>query len=155
MPKAIYTIGHSNHTWDTFTPLLLRHGIRTLVDVRAHSVSRFALFANKTRLPGLLESIGKRYVYMGDTLGGGPADPACYDVSGSPSYEEIAARPWFRQGLAELERIPGESVTAIMCAEEDPAKCHRALLIGAALEGRGWEVRHMRKATPPSSRTTP
>jgi uncharacterized protein (DUF488 family) len=32
----------------------------------------------------------------------------------------------------------------IMCAEEDPARCHRRLLVGRTLVARGVEVRHIR-----------
>ena len=38
-----------------------------------------------------------------------------------------------------------DSVVVIMCAEENPARCHRKLLVGAALEARGVELRHIRK----------
>jgi uncharacterized protein (DUF488 family) len=31
-----------------------------------------------------------------------------------------------------------------MCSEEDPARCHRRLLVTRALTGRGVEVRHIR-----------
>ena len=32
---------------------------------------------------------------------------------------------------------------AIMCAEKEPLDCHRTLLVGQALAGRGVEVRHI------------
>ena len=32
----------------------------------------------------------------------------------------------------------------MLCSEEDPSVCHRLLMIGPALEGRGWELRHIR-----------
>ena len=37
-----------------------------------------------------------------------------------------------------------DSTVALMCAEEDPAKCHRALLIGPALEEHGVDLLHIR-----------
>ena len=46
---TIFTIGHSNHTWDSFAPLLKQHRIQVLVDVRTNPASRFASFANKRR----------------------------------------------------------------------------------------------------------
>ena len=37
-----------------------------------------------------------------------------------------------------------ESVVALMCAEEDPARCHRRLLIGPVLEELGVRLVHIR-----------
>ena len=42
----VYTIGHSNHSWETFLPLLKENGIEVLVDVRSKPISRFAPFSN-------------------------------------------------------------------------------------------------------------
>ena len=140
----IYTIGHSNHTWDTFASLLRRHGIQVLVDVRTTPKSRHAPFASLDRLPGLLEAEGIQYVFLGDSLGGKPADDSCYDDKGNPDYKTMAARTVFAEGIEHLSGLAAESTVAIMCAEKDPARCHRALLIGPALEPRGVTLRHIR-----------
>ena len=75
----ICTIGHSNHTWETFAALLRQHGVQTLVDTRTNPTSRWASFSNKRTLPGLLQDERIDYHYMGNLLGGKPADPSCYD----------------------------------------------------------------------------
>lgn len=141
----IYTIGHSNHTWESFAPLLKRHGVRALVDVRSNPVSRWAPFANKRRLPGLLEPEGIAYVYMGDSLGGKPADPSRYDSDGRSDYDEMRLDASFRKSLDALLPLAEETTVVLMCAEENPARCHRRLLLGPALEARGALLRHIRK----------
>jgi uncharacterized protein (DUF488 family) len=141
----IYTIGHSNHTWDTFASLLKVQQIEVLVDVRSKPVSRGARSANKRTLPALCEAEGLRYAFIGDSLGGKPGDPFAYDASGNPDYAKIAARPIFGDGIQELVSLAEEATTAIMCAEEDPSNCHRSLLIGPALEPLGVEMRHIRR----------
>ncbi|MCI0441391.1 MAG: DUF488 domain-containing protein [Chloroflexi bacterium] len=141
----IYTIGHSRHEWEMFLALLKTHGIETLVDVRSKPVSRFARFANKRVLPHLLEREGIRHAYLGDSLGGKPADESYYDAKGSPNYERIASEPGFKKGIDELLKLAKNSRVAIMCAEEDPTKCHRRLLIGPSLTERGVELLHIRK----------
>ena len=93
----------------------------------------------------LLERAEIGYVYMGDSLGGKPSDPARYDSGGNPNYRSIRATSTFRQGLGELIKLVEDSTVAVMCAEEDPSKCHRRLLLGPALERRGVTVRHIRK----------
>lgn len=140
----IYTIGHSNHTWEAFAALLKRQGIRTLVDTRSNPVSKYAPFASIRVLPGLLEREGIEYSFMGDSLGGKPADSSYYDSSGKPDYRKMRTREEFRDGIKQLTRIAEGSVTALMCAEEDPTKCHRRLLLGPPLEERGVTLLHIR-----------
>ena len=141
----IYTIGHSNYTWDAFVELLRGHQIKVLVDVRSRPVSRWARFANKRVLPSLCEGEGIRHAFMGDTLGGKPDDPTYYDAGGKPDYGLMASRQGFQDGIKALIEIAGDARTVIMCAEEDPTNCHRSLLIGPALEHHGVELRHIRK----------
>jgi uncharacterized protein (DUF488 family) len=50
----------------------------------------------------------------------------------------------FQEGIEELVRIARERTTVILCAEEDPARCHRRLLITPVVQSRGWRVLHIR-----------
>ena len=129
----IYTIGHSNHRWETFKKLLADKGVELLVDVRSRPVSRFAPFSNKRAFPALLETIGVRYLFMGDALGGRPDNPSLYDAEGKPDFQMMRRTQEFQDGLSDLVLAAEDSVTALMCSEGDPVKCHRRLLIGAAL----------------------
>ena len=141
----IYTIGHSNHSWETFLPLLRRNGIELVVDTRTNPVSRFAPFANYRTLPGLLESAGIGYEFMGGTLGGKPRDPSMYDAKGKPDYRKMRATDEFEEAIDQLAGMASRRATAILCSEEDPSGCHRLLLLGPALEERGCVQRHVRK----------
>ena len=141
----IYTIGHSNHTWVTFSALLEQHGIQILVDVRSRPYSRWAAFANRTRLPELLASEKIDYVFMGDALGGKPAERALYGADDLPDYALIAESESYRQGLKLLIALAKDSTAAIMCSEEDPSKCHRHLLIGPSVAEMGIGALHIRK----------
>lgn len=140
----IYTIGHSNHRWDAFVRQLRLNGVEVLVDVRTMPRSRHAPFASDRKLPGLLSGERMTYVYQGDALGGKPADSSLYDETGRPYYRRMKARPQFQEGIEQLVELAGESTVAIMCAEEDPARCHRTLLIGPALEPLGVTLLHIR-----------
>ena len=146
MESVTYTIGHSNHSWETFASLLELHKIEVLVDVRSNPVSRFARFANRRRLPELLRTLGIDHFWMGDTLGGKPSEGWFYDDVGGLDYRSMAAEPSFAMGIERLLEVGRGSRTAIMCAEEDPASCHRTLLLGPALEARGAALAHIRKS---------
>ena len=140
----VLTIGHSNHTWKTFASLLAAHGVQVLVDIRTAPVSRWAPFANAPRLPGLLEGQGIRYVFMGKELGGKPDDPSLYDDKGKPDYRLMSQSPSFRRGIETLVDLAKGSKVALMCAEENPSKCHRTRLLGPALARHGVGQVHIR-----------
>jgi len=139
----IYTIGHSNHTWEAFSPLLIDNEIRLLVDVRSRPVSRFAPFSNRRAFPGLLESIGIDYAFMGSTLGGRPEDPTMYDSQGKPDYEKMRKVTEFQTAIGELAGLASRRRTVILCSEGDPRQCHRRLLLGPPLEDAGLKILHI------------
>lgn len=57
----------------------------------------------------------------------------------------VAEQDWFRRAIERLERGAEEYRVAIMCSEEDPAHCHRRLLVSKVLLERGMTVAHIRK----------
>jgi uncharacterized protein (DUF488 family) len=76
--------------------------------------------------------------------GGRPRDPGCYDVDGYVPYDRVAASHRFRQGIQRLETGIQRYRVAVMCSEENPAECHRNLLIGRVLADRGVILQHIR-----------
>jgi uncharacterized protein (DUF488 family) len=140
--SPIYTIGHSNLPLETFLSALTNHGITTLADVRTRPFSRFPRF-NRASLERSLSDAGIVYTFFGDSLGGRPSDPSCYrdgmlperkeDVPRLIDYAAVAARPWFRDGLAELVELSESGRIAVMCSEGDPNQCHRQHLIAQEL----------------------
>ena len=148
MTTEIFTIGHSNHTWDSFAPLLADNGVELLVDTRTRPVSRFAPFANHRTLPDLLEGAGIDYEFMGGPLGGKPQNPAMYDSAGKPDYHKMRALDDFQEAISQLAGMASRRATAILCSEEDPSQCHRLLLIGPALEEEGCQLLHIRADGP-------
>lgn len=152
---TLYTVGHSRHAPETFSALLRTHGIATLVDVRSRPYSRWAPHFRKQILASFLSGDGIDYVFLGKALGGRPDGREFYDVRGRVDYGRRCGAPDFLEGISDLEEIAGRGRTAIMCAEEDPARCHRRLLIAPVLERRGHEVLdirgdgHLEQATPP------
>jgi len=142
---TIYTIGHSNHKWETILPLLKMHNVELLVDVRSRPVSRFTPFTNKGRFPGLLAAEGVDYLFKGEALGGKPEDPSRYDEEGRPDYAKMAKDAGFRAGVVDLVAVAGDRNTAIIRSEGDPAECHRRLLLARALESHGVQILHILK----------
>lgn len=137
----IYTLGHSNVPLEAAVALLRRFGVTRLVDVRTAPYSKYSPQFNHEPLSHALPA-EIAYVYLGHSLGGRPAPEGTH---AAPDYEELAARPTFRQGLEEALALSREHVTCLLCSEEEPRKCHRSRLLGAKLLAwYGVDVQHLR-----------
>ena len=155
----LFTLGHSNHAAEPFLALLRTHGIGCVADVRSRPYSRWPQFGRE-RLATLLAGAGVDYVWLGEQLGGRPAEPALLAADGTPDYAAIARAPGFQAGLAVLrERLDGPRPVTVLCSEGDPLRCHREHLIARALRPLGVTVRHILRdgtlAAPPDGEGHP
>lgn len=141
---TVYTIGHSSHSVELFSELLVQHAVQVLVDVRSAPYSRYAPQFDHDILPRTLNKVGIKYLFLGRELGGRPDKQEYYDADGHVVYSRITADPAFIGGIERLERGMTEFRIALMCGEEDPAHCHRRLLVTRVLMERGHEVLHIR-----------
>jgi len=143
-PTSIHTVGHSDHTTAAFVDLLRRHGITLVVDVRSQPYSRWANQFNRETLARDLQDAGITYLFMGDTLGGRPADPTLYDPDQEhPDYQRVEQTPAYQSGIDQLLQLAGSEKVAVMCSEGDHRRCHRHLLITQTLLERGVRVLHI------------
>ena len=138
----VFTIGHSTHTIDEFIALVKRHAVDVVADVRSMPYSRVAPQFNREALRRALRLEGIRYVFLGEELGGRPADPSCYE-NGQVRYERLAQTERFKYGIERVIRGANRYRIALMCTEKEPLECHRTLLVARALHDRGVDVRHI------------
>jgi uncharacterized protein (DUF488 family) len=142
---GLFTIGHSNQDSGHFLDLLRQHGIEAVADVRTVPRSRFVPHFSAGPLREALAQDGIGYVPFGRELGGRPEAGEFYDEQGYVLYGRLAASPAFQHGLDRLLAGPRTSRAALLCSEEDPARCHRHLLIGRVLRDRGTDLAHIRR----------
>ena len=140
----VFTVGHSNVSQEVFLALLKSHDIEVLVDVRSAPYSKYVPHFNGDTLKQAVADAGIKYLYLGRELGGRPREQRFYDADGHVRYDRIAESPEFREGIERLLRGIREHRVALMCNEEDPHECHRRLLVGRVLTGRGVAVLHIR-----------
>lgn len=141
MKGRLLTIGHSNHQPDFFLELLDGGEVQVVVDVRSVPYSRYVSRFNKREMETLLKLSGRKYLFMGDQIGGKPEDASLRDSRGRVDYARLARTERFRQGLDRLEKgLAAGWRIALLCAEEDPLRCHRHWLIAKELE----LVRHVK-----------
>ena len=142
---TVYTIGHSNHESDAFLRLLRLANIEAIVDIRSDPNSSWVSFAKKQNLQALLKSAGIRYIYLGDVLGGRPSNPEYLNPqTGRIDYQSIKRTASFQQGITSVINDCKEYRMCLMCAEENPAQCHRSLLVGDALIRNDVKILHIR-----------
>jgi uncharacterized protein (DUF488 family) len=165
MAEAVYTVGHSTRGIDALVELLEENGVRLLVDVRRYPVSRRYPHFTGAALATSLAQAGIAYRHERGL--GGHREPR----AGSPNtalraaafrgYADYMATAPFRAALARLIEEAASRRTAILCAEADPARCHRQL-VADALVARGTRVLHIlgpgrleAHALHPAARPTP
>lgn len=128
---CIYSIGHSTRKLEELIAVLKHYGIQRLVDVRHFPASRHNPQFNRDQLEVVLPAAGIEYRWL-EALGG-------YRSGGYLAHMQT---PEFAAGMAELERLARERVTAFMCAEIKWFQCHRRRISDRLVE-RGWQVLHI------------
>jgi uncharacterized protein (DUF488 family) len=91
-----------------------------------------------------MRKYGFKYLYLGKELGGRPKNKEYYDASGHVLYDRIAEAPPFTNGVERLLKGIKKFRVALLCSEENPANCHRRLLVGKVLRDHGVIVEHVR-----------
>lgn len=142
--QRIFTIGHSNHPFGRLVSLLKTYSIDVLVDIRSHPYSKHAPHFDAQPLKAAITEAGIKYLFLGKELGGRPKGDAFYDAEGYVLYWRVAESPLFFEGIARLETGIRKYRVAMMCSEENPAGCHRRLLVGRVLAERSTAIHHIR-----------
>lgn len=141
--QPIYTVGYGARTLEALVEILKTHRISTVVDVRSAPYSRFKPEFSKDALERTLKQHGLRYLYLGDALGGRPADPDCY-VDDRVDYERVKQKDSYRSGIERLRAAWQRGVRfVILCSEGKPEQCHRSKLIGESLAALAIPVAHI------------
>ena len=142
--SSFFTLGHSNHTIEEWLALVHQHSIEVVVDTRSSPHSKYVPQFDKELIQRSLEKAGVRYLFFGEELGGRPSNPSYYDAKGRVLYSRLRDDARFQAALARLEAGMERFRVALLCGEEDPAHCHRRLLIGRVLTERGHTMIHIR-----------
>lgn len=147
----IFTIGYGARTIAAFLELLGGHEIGYLIDIRSSPYSRYKPEFGREALERELRRHGIRYVYLGQQLGGRPADPDCYLAAGNEGedgrkvdYEKVKQKAFYQQGLERVKSAYDQQLRVVlMCSEGKPENCHRSKLIGASLAAMAIPVAHI------------
>lgn len=144
-PLAVYTCGYEGRSVDAFLDLLLRKGIRRVVDVRHNAYSRKYGFT-KIFLERFCGKVGLEYVHfpslgIPSSLRSGLSDAAAYDHVFQCYETEIL--PSKKIALSRLGNLLVDAPTTLMCYEADPWWCHRGRLAPIIAAKTSLEVIHL------------
>ncbi len=140
MPHTIYTIGHSNLNFMRFLSLLQENNINHIIDVRSIPYSRHAPWSNKSRLSEILKPFKIRYTYLGHKLGGKKPSQDKFAQADTASSMKL-----YDQAIESLVQLSERDHLALLCAEGDPANCHRQHVIAQTLLDTSARVVHILK----------
>jgi uncharacterized protein (DUF488 family) len=151
MRATIFTIGHSTRSLEEFLDLLRGSAVRRLADIRRFPGSRRHPHFSSEALAASLAEAGIGYIHLPELGGRRKASRDSNNMGwrneAFRAYADYMAEPEFAQGIERL--LDTNEVTAIMCAEAVPWRCHRNL-VSDDLVRRGLTVLHITGAGAPS-----
>lgn len=143
---SILTVGHGTRGATALVALLRGYRVGVLADVRTLPRSRFNPQFNRDGLAASLSEAGIEYHHFKGLGGWRRARPDSPHEGLAPDglrgYADYMGTAAFDRQLAALIDLARDRVVAVMCAELDPARCHRYLLADA-LSVAAVEVEHI------------
>ncbi|MEO8247869.1 MAG: DUF488 domain-containing protein [Burkholderiales bacterium] len=145
-PLTVWTIGHSNRSWDEFTALLAAHRIEAIADVRRFAGSRKHPQFSQDALRIALPEIGVDYLPVPEI--GGRRRPradspnTAWRNESFRGYADHMETPEFSAGISGFLDVAERRRTALMCSEAVWWRCHRSM-IADRLKAAGITVLHI------------
>ncbi len=113
-PSKIWSMGYGSLPKERFLTLIKENGINILIDLRRWPTSKLSHF-KKESLDIALQTIGVRYIWLGDKLGG-------FRRGGYPKHMKTQD---FEDGVRLIISLSEEGKVCLLCLEPDPKRCHR------------------------------
>lgn len=143
MNNTVYTIGYSGFSINAFIDTLKCHGIRLVVDVRSSPYSSFYPDYNMDTLKATLLKNGIYYRNYADEFGARQSNKALY-VEGYLDFDLHCQSEAFKKGVSKLIDSLAQGYTfALMCAEKEPIRCHRTIMVSRRFFEKGYAVVHL------------
>lgn len=140
--NKIYTAGYEGYQIDGFLDLLLRCGIRRLIDVRSNPMSRKYGY-HKTSLKKICSSLDIEYVHAPEL---GIKSENRINIKTNEDYKklfddyECKVLPNNKDVIEEVIKLIQTSPSVLVCQEADPLCCHRTRLANYISQITGLEV---------------
>jgi len=144
MIDTVYTIGYSGFLINDFVSTIKANDISLIIDVRSQPYSQYFSDYNKESLQQRLKSQGVYYRNYAKEFGARQDERRYYSSSGYLDFELYAKSSSFMSGVEKLIKSMNKGYKfALMCAEKDPSRCHRTILVARAFHDAGYKIIHL------------
>lgn len=144
------TLGHSTRSLEELIQVLRAHRVEQVADVRRFPASRRHPHFARAVLERELPATGIAYCWLEDLGGmrrGAPGSPhTAWPEAAFAAYADHMDTPRFQRAAGRLLELADLRLTAILCAEALPERCHRRLIADWLLV-RGRQVTHLLSPT--------
>lgn len=151
--EILYTVGHSNQTFEEFMQLLILHEIDCIIDVRSMPYSKYTPQFNSEQLKAQLNKHDILYAHFGIEFGARRTDclkdtefkkKGIVEVKPQVNFELGVSTENFLHGVERLKKALSQGRhVSLMCSESDPLGCHRFSFLSRYFYENGWDVRHI------------
>ncbi|MCL2351741.1 MAG: DUF488 domain-containing protein [Firmicutes bacterium] len=140
---GIFSVGYTAFSVTEFTDVLKRFGIGLIADVRSKPYSSRYKEYDRENLSYVLAGHGIIYRHYAKEFGAQQTERRFFS-GGYLDFEKFARSDSFRDGMAKIQEAVerGYSI-AFLCAEKNPANCHRSILVSRAFRDVGYDVKHI------------
>ena len=141
---GLFTIGYSAFMVKDFLDALMHYGINVVIDVRSQPYSANYSGYNRENIEQALKRKGIHYRNYAREFGARQTDLRFFSPEGYLDFELFSESPNFIRGIDNLKSSMAQGYSvALMCAEKNPAICHRSIMISRVLYGNGYNVNHI------------
>ena len=142
--EGVFSIGYTAFLILDFINILKYFKIRLVVDVRSQPYSNRFEDYNKENISQALARSGIYYRNYAKEFGARQTESRFFTNDGYLDFEKYARSDSFSAGFAKLdESVKSGYTIAFMCAEKNPARCHRSILVTRAFRNAGYNVKHI------------
>ncbi len=140
--NTLYTIGHSNQSFEEFLEMLQTIGVQAVADVRSVPASKYTPQFNREPLQAALKRNGIAYLPFGEEFGARRTDSL--DADGKVNFEMAVETPAFLHGTERVKKgLEKGYKIALMCSEANPLECHRFAMVSRWFYEHGVDVEHI------------
>ena len=141
--SCIYTIGYSAFSIDEFIETIKNFGISCVIDVRTSPFSNYYADYNKDTLERTLKEHNILYRNYANEFGARQTDLMFY-TGDIVDFDKFIKSDQFLEGVSKVNKgIERGYSFVLMCAEKDPIKCHRSIMLGKGFSENGFDVKHI------------
>lgn len=142
--NIIYTIGHSNYSFEQLLKRIEKYKINVIVDIRGIPYSKYNVQFNKEDLAIELRKLGYVYIYMAKEFAAKRTTRESYNKEGYADFNMVKNEPFFKNGIERLKVGLEKGYNIVLLgAMQEPIRCHRAILVGRELDKLGFNIKHI------------